>query len=291
MGVEAAQSVPHWAYLLGPLVTLLAASIAASFAWVSLRTNSAVNVRNKRMDVIMHCNLRYDALYEVRRIIETNYKERPTRGTTEREKFDHDVKVYVRRYWGLKSDQLDYWLAGYVDPETISSWLMSTVDLLSKSESVIDLRDYLDELETHKTVNERLVEVVFFLTRISQIKNGKNAADQRNECYALIFHYLRILEREESSLIYRLSENRFSRFKLPEFSRMANDKIADHYDYYSVQHQFVDIWNHNNKKKRSLVTKIISVITGENLDTKDRINKFISDRHPYIKYITPSNNP
>lgn len=89
------------------------AIITAGIAWIALRTNAAVNIRNKRMDVILHCNNRYDDLYKLRHEI-----EKDGAGSDQ-------ILSYFRRYWGLQSDQIDYWLAGYIDPETMASWVVS----------------------------------------------------------------------------------------------------------------------------------------------------------------------
>jgi hypothetical protein len=37
------------------------------------------------------------------------------------------VKSYYARFWGLKSDQFDYWLADVVDIETFSNWCFMTM--------------------------------------------------------------------------------------------------------------------------------------------------------------------
>ena len=91
-------------------------NLTALVAWMALRTNAAVNIRNKRIDVILHCNARYDELYKLRNEIdkEDNIKKK-----------QYLLDSYFRRYWGLQSDQIDYWLAGYVDPETMASWIAS----------------------------------------------------------------------------------------------------------------------------------------------------------------------
>ncbi len=97
-----------------PLITapiFLASALVALFA---VRVNVMVNIRNKRADTILHCNNRYDELYKFK--LEVKESEDEDR-----------VHAYYARYWGLKSDEFDYWLAGLVDIETFTNWLFVTV--------------------------------------------------------------------------------------------------------------------------------------------------------------------
>lgn len=132
---------------------LLAAIFAAAFAY-------RVNVRNKRFDVILSCNTRYDVLYQDR--VSINDEAGPQ---------SLQVKQYFRRYWGLKSDQLEYWLAGGVDPQTFANWFHSTIRSFSNISRVGGL-SYIESWQVEKLdldiANSSFVDFVDHLLRISQ---------------------------------------------------------------------------------------------------------------------------
>ncbi|WP_155524663.1 hypothetical protein [Oleisolibacter albus] len=109
------------------------------------------NHRNARMSVIMHCNIRYSELYKLK--IELSGQNSD----------DEKVEYYFRQYWGLKSDQIDYWLAGYVDPETLISWYVSTIDALIDGKKVGRL-SYSENWKTmereHRFVNPTFCDII-----------------------------------------------------------------------------------------------------------------------------------
>lgn len=196
---------------------LAGALITGLIAWIALRTNAAVNLRNKRADVILHCNSRYDQLKQAQQMIE---------GRAIRAE-DPALITYFRRYWGLQSDQMDYWFAGYIDPETMTSWLMYLADTISKkgnTEFHKAYMSYLEELpDRNAIVNERLIETVEF------IQVYACAVRDRTTRYMVILHYMRMLEREEGTLISRLSRDDHERFDMSQFSMTLRDIFFDTY--------------------------------------------------------------
>lgn len=103
-------------------LSAFAAIAAAAAAFGTLRSTQRHNDIARSiatLDTIIHCNTRYSDLYRLK-ISASN--ESPSPGERERQK-DHEV--YFRQYWGLKSDQFDYWLAGFVDHDTFFSWFYS----------------------------------------------------------------------------------------------------------------------------------------------------------------------
>ena len=203
-------NIPEWFERFGTAsVAFFAALVTALVAIRSFRTNAAVNLRNKRADVIMHCNNRYDELYKLRVQLEH---------TEDSDMKDYEVKSYFRRYWGLKSDQLDYWFAGFVDPETLSSWFMSTIDALSKDKKTKKLPSvggitYIKSWENiqseHDAINPRLVQIMVALPSISSIND-------RKERYMQLLTLLEHIERLEARLISRLSRDNHKRMMMSE---------------------------------------------------------------------------
>jgi len=49
-----------------PLISAILAAAASIIAIIALIVNSSVNLRNKRLDVTIHCNTRYDDIYKTR---------------------------------------------------------------------------------------------------------------------------------------------------------------------------------------------------------------------------------
>lgn len=192
-----------------PLFTLVAAILASSIAVITLRTHAAVNLRNKRADVIMHCNVRYDELYKLRVQLES----------ADREPEEYEVKSYFRRYWGLKSDQLDYWLAGYVDPETLTSWFMSTLDALLPSNGdpppTVGGITYAENWniihKEHDAINPRLVQIVAESLHLVLVP-------ARLDRYARLLILLKGIEKNERKLIRQLSRNNHKRVYISAFA-------------------------------------------------------------------------
>lgn len=105
-----AASIGDWAQAFAAVLALP----VVEYARKSLRENRRIAVLNKRADVIMHCAERYDELYRDRQSLKREGND------------EFGSLMYYNRYWGLKSDQIDYYIAGWIDPDTLRSWLYST---------------------------------------------------------------------------------------------------------------------------------------------------------------------
>ncbi len=126
----------------GSLSTLFAA-LSAIAAWRTVKTSSQstkemvdkfqdmqISARqssllNRTMQTILHCNLRYHDL-EKERLSFLRQIEEAT------------AHQYATRYWSLKSDQFDYWLAGFVDPDSFVTWFSSVAKHFSDPKSFIE---------------------------------------------------------------------------------------------------------------------------------------------------------
>ncbi|MFN3856583.1 MAG: hypothetical protein ACK4RV_02460 [Caulobacter sp.] len=144
-----------------------------------------VNIRNKRFDVILSCNARYDTLYQDRLKIRSNAHEDSA-----------EVAQYFRRYWGLKSDQLDYWLAGGVDPQTFANWFHSTL-VAFRGDSRVGLLSYRaswhEERGNQEAVNASFVD---FVDAISAIGRDE-MRDSQQQYAALLFQMHRVETKEK----------------------------------------------------------------------------------------------
>jgi len=155
-----------------------AALFAATWAY-------RVNIRNKRFDVILSCNARYDTLYQDRLKIGANS-----------DVGSDDVAHYFRRYWGLKSDQFDYWLAGGVDPQTFANWFHSTLVAFRSGNSVGPLSyndSWMAERDNQKAINPSLVAFVDAVAAIA-VDKTRNPKQQYAD---LLFQMHRIETKEK----------------------------------------------------------------------------------------------
>ncbi|QQQ19250.1 hypothetical protein JIP62_03805 [Brevundimonas vitis] len=173
--------------------TVIAAFMAARYAY-------RINVRNKRFDIILSCNSRYDTLYQDR--INISNDKGPD---------DINVKQYFGRYWGLKSDQFEYWLAGGVDPQTFSNWLMSTLRSF-QNDSHVGRLSYRDSWNLEKTdidiINKSFVD---FMDTIKDI--AVDCSVSADEKYYVLLHAMDAIEKREEAF------NRFLFDGLPTWIR------------------------------------------------------------------------
>ena len=218
--------------LLGPVATIIGTLIAGIIAITALRISAAVNLRNKRVDVISRCNERYDALAQVKteiiKSISISSAAKPRSASPGRVAIaiGHEIELFHRRFWGLKSDQIDYWLAGYVDPETLISWFMSTADTIHNPVEV--WRDFSDNSDGgwhsvkafHETTNPRLFQIVEALRQPSV---GRMHPDDQ---YAVLFKLFGSIEREERPLVAMLTRNNHRRLTMKRFRTKLPPKIA-----------------------------------------------------------------
>lgn len=111
--------------------TYLLAAVTITVSIYGFSIAARINLKNKITDCVMGCNARYDDLYKERSRIEEQFI-----GGTISQKNISIVQNYYNRYWGLKSDQFDYWLSGYVDPETMCSWFYSVMKAFALNPTV-----------------------------------------------------------------------------------------------------------------------------------------------------------
>lgn len=228
----------HW---LAPIATLTVGAFGACVALMGLHTTAAVNLRNKRIDVIMSCNARYDDLYKVKTKLIYKISKQSSDAvvsadegnidnidiidnhTSEIESNDdkysdisHEVELYYRRFWGLKSDQVDYWLAGYIDPETVISWFMSTVEavhnpahsLTGFEQAKLGGWEYVKDF--HMVTNPRLYQIGEEITQ--QIFGQMGQAER----YGRLYKLFKVIEEDEKSWIDLLAKNSRSRLTIME---------------------------------------------------------------------------
>lgn len=159
--LAASESLVPLAQLASPLV-LLGSVTVALFA---VRENARVSKMNKIADVTMHCNSRYDEVYKFK--IDLIEMENPSSTL---------INQYFARYWGLKSDEFDYWMDGFIDIETFTSWFYSTLNSFREDNPVCGVT-FRQGWETVGLKDNQVVNPLFlqFIEEIIEIasKNGR----------------------------------------------------------------------------------------------------------------------
>jgi len=130
-----------------------AALLGFGFAIWSAFFNAWISLRNQRISVRILCIERYDEFA----------KRRPNLAATD-DKGQALILAYFRRHWAIKKDQLDFWIAGYVDPEALLGWFMSDVGYFSGSSTSIPEPIFTEYWERVRvvpgSVDKRLIYVV-----------------------------------------------------------------------------------------------------------------------------------
>lgn len=220
---------------LTPLIYL----VSAYFAYGALQTarrniqeSVLINRRSKRADTIIHCNNRYDELYKLR----ISIREMENEGRSSA------VRAYYARFWGLKSDQFDYWLAGLVDIHTFCDWLSSTLRSFKDNKQLVDGLATTSFLygweEIGKVDNEipnpwfsELIESLIELSKSDGM--SKAVFDELLEIIAVVDNnskpYREKIQREMSIEEYMQNRRQLPRLGLLKRDREKNDKLRKDY--------------------------------------------------------------
>jgi hypothetical protein len=193
MIIETAEYIANVVAALLPVGALVIALVVGYSA-------AKINRKNKMVDVAMHCITRYDVIAHDRALI------------TSREQ----ALGYYRRFFGLKSDQFDYWLSGLIDAENMASWTYATLNgfeqdkkvcyLVDGVEECVSLREgFVESLSVHDAPNATFVR---FMEKIQAL--AKENLTPKEKYYELI----RLLERTEDA------ERDFIRFADVNFAFM-----------------------------------------------------------------------
>ncbi len=122
----------------------------------SLRLNSWISLRNQRISVRIAIIERYDEFSKTR----NDLPDFSSQNELDRKK----ILSYFRSHWAIKKDQIDFWLAGYVDPEALVGWLMSDVGYFSNRSKLIkavDFTRYWEQVrDTPGSVDARVITLI-----------------------------------------------------------------------------------------------------------------------------------
>jgi len=163
-----------------PFITLILAVLSGHAA-------AKINRKNKIADVVMHCMARYDAIAQDKAKVKTR----------------EEVLYYFRRYYGLKSDQFDYWLSGLVDAENILSWFYSIVRAFETNKAVAYLSGASQEritfLEGWELVRDaHLAQDTTFVSTIERLREiAATDADPKQKFDQLLDLFIAIEQEEQ----------------------------------------------------------------------------------------------
>ncbi len=185
-----------------------------------------INLKNKTADCVMHCNLRYDALYSEKSRLAADYFA-TIDDAARRAGVEEQVRHYYNRFWGLKSDQFDYWLSGFIDPETMCGYFFSVLRSFQKDRPGVDpdhpfsnasfRRRWFEGQIHHRAADPIFNRLIDELSRLgpaldlelAAIVNGKQpppGKDPYDVAYkALIKNFMRIEKRHRNTIKFMVN--------------------------------------------------------------------------------------
>jgi len=161
---------------------------AGLVAFYALSVNALAARRNKSIDIIVKCSERYVALEE--------------RNTDEA--YDPEKDVYFRKYWALENDQFDYWLSGFIDPETMASWAFTCSRHLREDKYKDSWKYYYQQYAAPDPVFTYFIN---FIIRQSQDFSDIHLGE---DLYLYILNLMDAIEEREQSFI-NMHRGRFSK--------------------------------------------------------------------------------
>jgi hypothetical protein len=193
--VVSVESLATFASLASPFILVASVLIAAR----AIRQNIDINRRNKRADVIAHCNNRYAELFKLKidiyRDIGNLDGDLSTRRCIDRlsipDWLARKIEAYYAQYWGLKSDQFDYWLSGWIDVETFFSWFYSALRRFHENECLghMNFKAGWQEVgkKDNKIVNDSFLSLIVDLISIEQTApEGEFGVDIRTQLFTVL---------------------------------------------------------------------------------------------------------
>jgi hypothetical protein len=106
--------------------------LAAIIAFLALIFTIRAGLQNKRIDVLIDCHKRFDALAQER----ANLVKRLV--ATSSYNSDNDLKIDIEawseRFWSLQFDQFEWWRRGYIDSDFFSYWMKTRLYDYKKAE-------------------------------------------------------------------------------------------------------------------------------------------------------------
>lgn len=201
--------------------TLRASWRAFTQSVAAMQLSARIGVENQTSNAILSFSQRYDELYKFRADIsalEARLK-REAEGSVERGFIDTELKdatkMFYRRYWGLQADQLNHWLRGYVDPDTICNWLLSAAFHLKRDEKVGGLpyqQGWALVKDQHEQTNHNL-----FVFAKSMLPEAGYLDEHPNQTLARIIVLLQRMEINEDRYIRMSSSNYQHRNRMDDY--------------------------------------------------------------------------
>jgi hypothetical protein len=181
----------------------------------SLELSVRTGVENQRSAAILNFSTRYDELYrfrwEIYSVIGMDLagdQEKSDTGKMATQRYKDEFleggHVFFRRYWGLQADQINHWLVGYVDPDTLLNWLQAVVHHLNSSDRIgtLSYKEGWDQVsDHHRVVNRILYEFVEIM------KKWPASEKTSDKLYAKMILFLLEIETNEDDFIRRMSAN------------------------------------------------------------------------------------
>jgi hypothetical protein len=181
------QDLGNWPNLIAAIATSFAAGFSALSIALNERSNSRLrlieqeNARiyrdsqgrsqqsamlNRSIQTVIHCNQRYHELTtEIRSCLNS-------------EDGDQAFHYVMTKYWSLKSDQFDYWLAGFVDHDAFFTWFSSACKHFAADDGLWPGRSFRDGWKIGRAYHQGINP--WFVRFIDCLEKSHKFGDQIN---------------------------------------------------------------------------------------------------------------
>ncbi|WP_409054856.1 hypothetical protein [Variovorax sp. GrIS 2.14] len=115
----------------------VAQSLGPLLAMFALIFTIRSGIQNKRVDIMMECHRRSEALLILRHELSKRLFSASDRSTDAA--LESDVQAWVQRFWSLQFDQYEFWRRGFIDDAFFRYWMLTRHRDFSKA--LTDPRD------------------------------------------------------------------------------------------------------------------------------------------------------
>jgi hypothetical protein len=106
-------------------LSVIAASISAIAASMTVIVTVLAGVRNKKTDVLMECHRRFETLMIDRVPLVKQLASQLASSPEPNAGLQIELRAWAQRFWSLQFDEYEWWQHGHVDTRTYRYWMLS----------------------------------------------------------------------------------------------------------------------------------------------------------------------
>jgi hypothetical protein len=108
-----------------PALSVIAASISAFVASLTVIVTVLAGVRNKKTDVLMECHRRFETLMIDKVPLVKQLGSQLASSPEPNADLQIELRAWAQRFWSLQFDEYEWWQHGHVDTATYRYWMLS----------------------------------------------------------------------------------------------------------------------------------------------------------------------